>query len=59
MDRNRSNKEVTALVEWGTVLNVAFVGLTGVFAGLLLLEISANIMARVVKVVERFAPPKK
>jgi len=50
---------VLVLSEWGKAFQVALVGLSGVFAGLFLLEISVNVIAKAVRLVERFGSPKK
>lgn len=40
-------------MDWEKAFQVAFVGFTGVFAGLVLLEICINLFAGIVRVVER------
>lgn len=52
-------KEVSVLIDWEKAFQVALVGLSGVFAGLVLLEISTNIIEKAVRCVERFGSPKK
>lgn len=41
------------MIDWEKGFQVAFVGLSGVFAGLILLEICINIFSRLVRIVER------
>jgi hypothetical protein len=50
---------VSILIEWGKAFQVAFVGLSGVFAGLILLEICVNLFSRVVRIVERSSISKE
>ncbi|MCE5266024.1 MAG: hypothetical protein LLG97_21145 [Deltaproteobacteria bacterium] len=40
------------MIEWGKAFQVAFVGLSGVFAGLILLDIFIVFFARIFRVVE-------
>lgn len=40
------------MIDWGRAFMVAFVGFNGVFAGLILLEICVNVLARVILVIE-------
>jgi hypothetical protein len=51
--------EVKIVIDWGKAFQVAFVGLSGVFAGLVLLEICVNVLARIVRMVEGNAISKK
>jgi Na+-transporting methylmalonyl-CoA/oxaloacetate decarboxylase gamma subunit len=41
------------VIDWGKAFQVAFVGFSGVFVGLVLLEICVNLLSRVVRVIER------
>lgn len=40
------------MIEWGKAFQVAFVGFSGVFAGLVLLEICVNLLARIIRMIE-------
>jgi hypothetical protein len=41
------------VMDWGKAFQVAFVGLSGVFVGLILLEICVNLLAGIVRLIER------
>jgi hypothetical protein len=41
------------VIDWGKAFQVAFVGFSGVFAGLVLLQICVNLFARIVRIIER------
>jgi hypothetical protein len=45
--------EVQVVINWGKALQVAFVGFSGVFVGLILLEICVNLLAMIVRIIER------
>jgi len=47
------------LIDWGKVFQVAFVGLSGVFAGLILLNLCVTIFAGIFRVVEWIGINKK
>jgi hypothetical protein len=49
---------VSIVIEWGKAFQVAFVGFTGVFVGLVLLEICVNILAGIVRIIERSSTSK-
>lgn len=53
MDKGTQYKEVSVLIEWEKGFQLAFVGLSGVFAGLILLEICINLFSRLVRIIER------
>ena len=46
------------VTEWGKAFEVAFVGLSGVFLGLILLNICVNVFAQIVRGVERIGVKK-
>ena len=46
------------MIDWGKALMVAFVGLSGVFLGLILLQLCVNIFAGIFRVVERIGVKK-
>ena len=51
-------REVMVVTEWGKAFEVAFVGLSGVFLGLVLLNICVNVFAQIVRGVERIGVKK-
>lgn len=46
-------------IEWGKAFQVFYIGFGGVFCGLVLLKICVNVIAIVVRIVERFSLVKK
>jgi hypothetical protein len=49
---------VAALIDWGKAFQVAVVGLSGVFLGLILLQLCVNIFAGIFRVIERIGVKK-
>jgi hypothetical protein len=50
--------EVVALMDWGKALQVAVIGLSGVFLGLILLNLCVNIFGAIFRFAERFGVKK-
>jgi hypothetical protein len=50
--------EVAILIDWGKAFQVAFVGLSGVFLGLILLQLCVNFFGGIFKIIERFGAKK-
>lgn len=48
-----NHMEVKIVIDWGKAFQVAFVGLSGVFAGLILLNICVNFLSQIVRMIER------
>jgi len=46
------------LIDWGKAFQVAFVGLSGVFLGLILLQLCVNFFGGIFKIIERFGAKK-
>jgi hypothetical protein len=49
---------VAALIGWGKAFQVAFIGLSGVFLGLILLQLCVNILAGIFRIAERIGAKK-
>jgi len=49
---------VAVLIDWGKAFQVAFVGLSGVFSGLILLNLFVNLFAGIFRVIERIGVKK-
>lgn len=45
-------------MDWGKALQVAYIGFSGVFIGLIILEICVNVIAGAVRIIERFEKAK-
>jgi hypothetical protein len=51
-------QEETAVVDWGKAFQVAVIGLSGVFFGLILLQLCVNIFGGIFRIAERFGAKK-
>jgi len=49
---------VCILIDWGKAFQVAFIGLSGVFAGLILLNLCVTLFAGIFRIVERIGVKK-
>jgi len=47
-----------AVVDWGRAFQVAVIGLSGVFLGLILLQLCVNIFGVIFRIAERFGVKK-
>ena len=45
--------------DWGKAFQVAWIGFSVVFVGLIVLEISVNVIARIIRIFERLSAAKK
>ena len=46
------------MIDWGKALQVAVIGLSGVFLGLILLQLCVNIFGVIFRIAERFGVKK-